>query len=92
MDNMSVSKFKDLETVAKQWVQRMLGRTLTDDEEVAVMAFPPHDAPAQHQREQTARKMDRILDKSSANLADVSEKRFDEAIDEAMDTERRRNS
>ena len=92
MENISVLKVKELEAAAKQLVQRLLGRKLQDEEEVAVMAFPPHPAPPQDARQQAARRMDEVLDTSAANLTDVSDSDFEAAADEAMEQQRRRKT
>lgn len=47
MHNIAIRKVKDLEVSARQWVQRLLGRTLKEDEEVAVSVLDRHDLKAQ---------------------------------------------
>jgi len=85
MHNLSVLKVRELEAAAKQLVQRLLGRPVSDEEEVAVMAFPPHAAPPEPDRQAAASRMDQVLETSAAKLDSVSEADFDAAVDEAME-------
>jgi hypothetical protein len=90
MQHIAVQKVKHLEAAARQWVQHWLGRELHDDEEVTVMAFPPHPAPDAATRRAAFDQMESVLDKAADNLTDVSDDDFNDAIDEAMNHVRRR--
>ena len=89
MESIVVRKAKELDSAAKQWVQRLLGRQLEDDEQVTVLAFPPHAAPPEAVRQQAVARLNRILDKAAANAEHIPERELDAGIDEAMDHVRR---
>lgn len=92
MEHMTVQKAKDLDQPARQWLQRLFGRALQEDEEVTILLFPPHAAPSAADRKQTFHRMNKVLDKAADNMKDVPEQEFDDAVDEATQQFRNRKS
>jgi hypothetical protein len=92
MQSISVQKARDLQAEARQWVEGLFGRSLHEDEEVAVFALPPHSAPPDSVRAEAAVCLDRILDKAAENLSDVPDPEFQQVVDEAMQHVRRRDA
>ena len=84
MRNIAVHKVKTLRAEARRVVQSLLGRRLRDDEEVTVMAFPPHPAPTKAVRRMALGRMERVLEKAAGNMKGVPDSSFDTALDEAM--------
>jgi len=63
---------------------------LADNEEVAIMAFPPHPTPEPAQRQAALERMKEFLDQAAANMKNAPEGEFETAANEAMDHIRRR--
>lgn len=91
-ENIAVRKFRELEPGAQRWVRSVLGRELEPEEEVAVMAFPPHPAPEESVRRAAIGRMESFLDEAAEKLKDVPADELEAAVDEAMDHVRRRDS
>ncbi len=62
MPDLSIRKTQELSPVAKQVVEALLGRSLRDDEEVAIWASSPHDALLGQPRKEAWDKLNRHLD------------------------------
>jgi hypothetical protein len=90
MNTMAAQKARDLDETVRQWVENLFGRQLDPDEEVTVVAFPPHPPATGRRREAASAGMDRFLDAAAKNLQRVSPEEFDAAVDEAMRHARRR--
>jgi hypothetical protein len=84
MSNVAVRRFRDLDESARQWVARLFGRDLGEDEEITISVFPPHRGPAAAVRQQAAARLDRVLDKAAENMEAVSDQEFEAAVDEAL--------
>jgi hypothetical protein len=91
MGTIAVRKVKELDESARRWVENLLGRELNAEEEITVLAFPPHPAPSAAAREESIRRLDAVLAKSAANLQDIPDSEFESAVDEAMENVRRWN-
>ena len=90
MENVAVCKAKDIEAAARQWLQGLLGRELNEEEEITILAFPPHPAPSEGIRRAVGERLDRILDKAANNMKDIPDSEFEAAVDEAFEHVRRR--
>lgn len=88
MESISTQKASDIDMPARQWLQHLFGRSLSEEEEVTILVVSPHAAP--DDRKSAFCRMDEVLDKSAANMQDVAVSNFDEAVDEAMDHIRKR--
>ena len=84
MPNMAIQRVADLDPFARDWVQRLLGRPLTDNEEVTVLVSAPHPAPAGIGRKAALDRIERVLDRAAENMREVPEGQFEAVVDEAM--------
>src|SRR6266581_4845499 len=75
---------RDLDSPARDWLQRIFGRPVRDDEDVTIVLSAPHPAPSSAVRKEVAQRIERVLDQSAANMQGVSEDDFQQAVDEAM--------
>ena len=83
-DPVAVQHARDLEPPARDWLQRLFGRPLRDDEDITIVLSAPHHAPSAADRKAARDSLERVLDKSAANLQRLSDGDFDEAVGEAM--------
>lgn len=84
MDSISVQKAADIDVPARQWLQRVFGRSIAEDEQVTIFVATPHAAPSAQDRRTAFRRLNRVLDKSAENMKDVPDDDFDEAVDAAF--------
>jgi len=84
MQNISIQKASQLPEEVKSAVEHLLGRPIDADEEVSVMAFRAHDAPAKRARQKIARNLQAHMDKMTSRVKGVPEKEIDNILDEAM--------
>jgi len=92
MDSITIQKAGNLETPAREWLHQLLGRSLQADEEVTILVLPPHATPSTDKRRVAMQRMEQVLDKSAEQMKDVLDSEFDEAVDEAMEHVRKRQS
>ena len=92
MENITTQKVGDLEIPAREWLHRLFGRSLQEEEEVTILVFPQHAAPLADQRQAAVQRMDRVLDKAAEQMKDVPNSEYDDAVDEAMKHVRKRDS
>lgn len=78
MHNIAIQKVRDLESTARQWVQRLLGRELKEEEEVAVLVRKP-----------SSDRLEKVLDRMAEKASHIPEKKLDKLIDEALNHVRR---
>ena len=81
-----VQHARDLNTTVRDWLQRIFGRALRDDEDVTILLSTPHLVPASPDRTVVARRLEQALDHAASNMENVSQAEFDTALDEAMMT------
>jgi hypothetical protein len=79
MHNIAIRKVRDLGADARQLFQLLLGRTLHEEEEVAVLVRQPH-----------GERLLQILDHMAQKAAHVPEQELDALIDEALNHARQR--
>jgi len=79
-----VQHARDLNATVREWLQRIFGRALRDDEDVTILLTTPHAAPTSTDRKAVAKRLERVLDQAAANMESVSQAEFDKALDEAM--------
>ncbi|MGH9451607.1 MAG: hypothetical protein ACRD11_13890 [Terriglobia bacterium] len=85
MQNIVIQKVHELSADARQAVERVLGRTLREEEEVSIMAFSPHDAPDGPDRQALARKLEQRMKKTANRVKNVPDEQVEEVINEAVD-------
>ncbi len=79
-----VQHARDLNATVREWLQRIFGRAPRDDDDVTILLTTPHPAPTSPDRTAVAKRLERALDQAAANMQNVSQAEFDEALDEAM--------
>jgi hypothetical protein len=84
MDSISVQKAGDIDMPAREWLQRLLGRSLAEDEQVTIFVATPHAAPSAEDRHAAFQRMNDVLDKAAEHMEDIPDEVFEEAVDEAM--------
>ncbi len=87
MQNQTVHKAASLSAEVLATLETLLGRTIAADEDVSVMAIPPHGAPSQEAREHAVQRLEemfRVADERAAERADESPDDIEEIIDEAL--------
>ena len=80
----AVRHAKDLDIPAREWLQRLFGRPLRDDEDVTIVLSASHPVPTAADRRAALQRMENILDRAAENMRDVPDDEFEEAADEAM--------
>jgi hypothetical protein len=84
MEPIAVRHARDLDRSAREWLQRLFGRPLRDDEDVTIVLSAPHPAPLVSERRAAFQRMEKILDRAAENMRDVPDDEFEEAANEAM--------
>lgn len=85
MGDIAIHKADELPSDARRAVERVLGRVLEPDEEVSIMAFSPHPAPAGELRQHLARQLQDRMARTAERVRDIPESEQEAAIDEAAD-------
>lgn len=84
IEPIAVRHARDLESPAREWLQRLFGRPLRDDEDVTIVLSAPHAAPPAVERRAAFQRMEKILDRAAENMRDLPNDEFEAAADEAM--------
>lgn len=84
MENIAIHKANELPSDARRAVEEVLGRVLEHDEEVSIMAFPAHAAPAEHARRALARQLKDRTTETAERVRDVPDEEQEAVIDEAV--------
>ena len=94
MKNDAICMAKDVAPSARQWLFEIFGRELSDEERVRISLVGADDVKtaSEADREKAWATIRRILDRSAANSASVSDEDFEAAVDEAMAHVRPRHS
>ena len=85
MQNVSIQKASQLSEGVKSAVEQLLGRRIGPDEEISVVAVPPHEVPPTGNRAAVARKLEAFLNRRAEKVKDVPEEEIDSAVEEAVD-------
>jgi hypothetical protein len=85
MRDLSIHKTQELSPVAKQVVEALLGRDLRNDEEVAIWASSPHDAPYGHPRKEAWDKLNQHLDLMASKADDCPAEKLERLVDDVCD-------
>jgi hypothetical protein len=92
MENVAVQKARDVDGPAREWLQRIFGRSLAEDDEVTVLVSAPHPASSGAGRRAASERIEEVLDRAAQNMRNVSAAEFDTALDEALSSVRPRKS
>jgi hypothetical protein len=84
MSNVVVCKVKDLGAQTRDWIARLFGRELAEEEQVTVMVFPPERTPSASEREAAWERIKRVLDRAGENMREAPEEEVEAAIEEAL--------
>ena len=88
MQDGALRKVTELAAETRHAVERILGRSLREDEAISVNVYKP--APTGALREELSRRLLERIDKTAQKLQGIPEKEIDSAIDEAVDHVRHR--
>jgi hypothetical protein len=92
MGSIAVQKASEIDMPVREWLQRLFGRSIGEDEQVTVFVATPHAAPATQDRQASFRRMHEVVDKAARSMSDIPDTEFDEAVDEAMSHIRKRKT
>jgi hypothetical protein len=92
MDNFAVRKAREIEPPIRQWIERLFGRSLKEDENLAFFVTSPEDVPPEKARKAAFQRLGKILDKAATNMNDVSRAEVDQAVDDAIHHIRKRTT
>src|SRR5271156_2092564 len=84
MPNVLIHKANELKPETRAAVEAELGRSLDDDEDVSIMAFSMHDAPAVEARQEAGQRLDAHLKDIDSQAANGSEVEAEAALNEAL--------
>lgn len=90
MNTIAVRRARELQGAVRTWLEGLFGRPLDPDEEVTVMAFPPHPPTKGDERQAAVTRMERFLATSAQHTQDAPADEFDAAVDDAMRHVRKR--
>jgi len=79
-----IHKASELRPQTRAALEVELGRRLRDDEEVSIMAFATHEAPAGEARQEAAQKLKEYLDRIDKKTESVPEAEMEAALNEAL--------
>ena len=85
MPDLSIRKTQQLSPVAKQVLEDLLGRDLRDDEEVAIWASNPHDAPSGRSRKQAWDELNQHLDLMASKTDGIPAEELERLVDDVCD-------
>ena len=84
MPNVLVHRATELRPQTRAAVEAELGRSLADDEQVSIMAFVPHEAPAGEARQDAVRRLKEHLSQVDQKLQGIPGQEIEEALNEAL--------
>jgi hypothetical protein len=90
MQNISIQSARDLRPDARAAVESLLGRKLSEEEQVAVMAFPGYPAPAGEERRIAAQRLGETLQSMAQSAQRVPVDEMEALIEEALEQVRQR--
>lgn len=89
MDSIASQRAGDLQASVRSWLEGLFGRPLAPDEEVTIMAFPPHLAPKTPDSA-AVKRIEATLDEAARNMKSTTSEQFESAVHEAMQHVRKR--
>jgi hypothetical protein len=90
MPNVLIHKASEMKAQTRAALEAELGRALRGNEEVSIMAFEPHPAPAGEARTQAARGLEEHFNRIDQKTKDVPDNEMEETLDEALRSTRPR--
>jgi hypothetical protein len=92
MQTISVRRADELGDAARNAVESLLGRKVSDEEHVTVMAFPARPAEGEPERKRAVQDLIEDLDSLAASASHVPDEEMEILIDEAIQHVRHRQS
>ncbi len=83
MQNGALRKVGELPTDTRQAMERIIGRSLGEDEAISINVYKP--APSGEAREEASRRLLERIDKTAQKARGIPNEEIDAAIDEAAD-------
>ena len=90
MANVLVHKVSEMRPEVRTALETELGRPLKDEEEVSIMAFEPHPAPAGEARKQAVQGLQEHLKQTDEKTKAVPDAEMEATLNEAMQSVRPR--
>lgn len=84
MQNVSIQKASELSQNVKAAVEQLLGRRIEADEEISVVAVPPHQVPPSENRAAVAQRLEAFLHRRAEKVRDVPDQELDAVVDQAV--------
>jgi len=84
MPNVLIHKAKELKPQTRAAVEAELGRSLSDDEDVSIMAFATHEAPASELRSRANEKLETYFKRIDKQTPTVTGEEAEESLQEAL--------
>jgi len=84
MPSVLTHKASDLKPLTREVLESEFGRRFQDDEEVSIMAFRPHEPPAEEARRQAGARLEQHFQRMDARTKDIGEDEVDDIVIEAM--------
>jgi hypothetical protein len=85
MENVALNMASELSRPVRAAIEDLLGRALSDDEQVSVMAFRAHPAPTGDKRTESAQRLKVAMDALAVKALPIESEDLEAALDEAMD-------
>jgi hypothetical protein len=84
MPNVLIHKARELKPQTRAAVEAELGRSLSDDEDVSIMAFATHEEPASEVRSRANQELETYLKRIDQQTAKVTGEGAEEELQEAL--------
>jgi hypothetical protein len=84
MSNILIHKANELKPATRAALEAELGRSLGDDEDVSIMAFPAQDPPVDEVRIEAVRKLETYFARIDGRKAGAHDEEAEAALDDAL--------
>ncbi len=84
MPSVLIHKVSEIKSQMRTALEAELGRSLRDDEEVSIMAFEPHEAPAGKARKDAARGLQKHFNQIDQRTKNKPDEEMEDALNEAL--------
>ena len=84
MASIAIKRVSELSEPIKAAIESLLGRRLSGQEQISVMALEGHQAPSGPERRVAAAQLNQVLERMADRALDVSTEEFEATVDEAM--------
>jgi hypothetical protein len=84
MHNVTVQKAAEMPPALKAAVEQLLGRAISGDEEISIVAVPPRQVAPSGGKAAIVQKLEALLDRRVKKVHDIPEEEINTVIDEAV--------